>query len=92
MVLPQSEVTDFADAPWEALPSGGMSELGGVGGRLKEQEEGREWKLILVCKMRKNIKTKFKKYNLLPGMLPQVQHSGGRGGGWLGSGPAWSTD
>ena len=46
LVLPQSNVLDFVDFPWEA-----SSFLrSGVGGKVEGKEEGRKWKLGMICK------------------------------------------
>ena len=67
MVLPQSNVLDFVDFSWEALHF--VEWMGdGVGGCWREQEEGRQWELGLLCKILKDSFfqiNKEKKENLL---------------------------
>ena len=71
MILPQRDVLDFVDSPWEALPFLRR-------GWWREQEEGRKWELGLVRKIRKKmfflIKFKFKEKRL--GSQPKKRKEG----------------
>lgn len=53
MVLPQGDVTDLADSPWETLASLRSGWRHGVGGRWGKQEEARERKPSLYVKFKK---------------------------------------
>lgn len=53
--------TDFLDSPWETTPS--LRREWGVEGKVGERDEGRQRKLELVCKIKKQqLKYKYLKF------------------------------